>query len=248
VNIIRRMLFFGLVITLASCSATQAKKQDGSVHYMLGGSYLQEGNATGALKEFLLAAEADPNNADIQAALGQAFHMKQAYGEAETHYLKALSLKKDDPQVQNNLGALYLDMKRWDKAIEYFRRASSNLLFQDPEVALTGMGVAQFNLGRYLDAVESYKLALHDNPNYPQAHFHLGEAYYALDKVDLAVQEYQAALRLAPNFVQAHYRLAMTYMRLHQVEKARTEFLVVVRLAPESDQARLAKDYLAILN
>lgn len=231
------------------CSATTAKKKtDADTHYMLGVSYLREGDATKALKEFMLAVEADPQNKDAQAALGQAYQLKKAYPKAEEHYRKALELAPDDPQVENNLGDLYLTLQNWDAAIEQFRRASSNLLFSKVEVPLTGMGVAYSHKGLYLDAIEAFHKALKANPRYPLAHFYLGEAYYALNKIDLAIESYQEAIKLVPDYVQAHYRLAMSYMRQEKPGLARQSFAKVVALAPDSEPGLLAKDYLKLID
>ena len=68
-----------------------------------------------------------------------------AFPDAERHYLRAVRLDRDNPLYQNNLAALYLDMERWDDAISHFRKAADNLLFTNPEVALTGIGYAYYH-------------------------------------------------------------------------------------------------------
>lgn len=239
-----------VLVLLSACASSQpVKKQTYSaeVHKTLGLAYIQEGNATRALKEFLLAVEGDPQNPEIHAGLAQAYYMKKAYPLAEEHFLEALELSQGNPQYRNNLGALYLDMQRWDDAIHQFRLASDNLLFASPEIALTGMGVAQASKGDYYAAVESYKLALSANIQFPQAYFYLGESYDALDKLDLAVEAFKRATKLVPNYLDAHYRLGMLYMRRKESALAKTEFDKVMILAPDSEQARLSSTYLILL-
>jgi Tfp pilus assembly protein PilF len=233
---------------LAGCGGSNKNKSDpGEAHYLLGVSYLREHNPTMALKEFLLAAEAKPQRADIQSALGQAYHFKKAYSEAEEHYLRALQLDPENPHFQNNLAALYLDMERWDDAIRYFRKASDRLTFTSPEVALTGIGYAYLHKGEYLQAVTACKEALSHNSRYPQAYLRLGEAYYALDKSDLAIDTFLKGLALAPNFTEAHYKLALAYAKSGETDKAKASFRQVIRLAPDSEQGELAADYLKLL-
>jgi tetratricopeptide (TPR) repeat protein len=233
-----------LVCLAPGCSATKKKGNEADVHYFLGLSYLREQNPTRALKEFLLAQEFDSRNSDIQDALGQSYHLKKAYSEAEKHYLKALELSRDDPRFQNNLAALYLDMQRWDDAISCFQKASSNLLFITPEVALSGMGYAYFQKGEYPDAVTAYKEALAHNHRYPLAHLRLGEVHFAQEKTDLAIEEFCQALSLSPNYILAHYKLALSYMKLQKAEEAVSSFQAVIRLAPDSELAQLARDHL----
>lgn len=236
-----------LSLSLAACGGPRKSSNVGQVHYILGLSYMQEQNITLALKEFLLAEEVDPDNADIQASLGQAYQLKKALPLAEEHYLRALKLKPDDPRLQNNIGSLYLDMKRWDEAGRYFQTAASNLLFTNPEVALTGLGFAHYNQGRYHDAIAAYKQALGQDPRYLQAHFRLGEAYYALDKLDLAIAAYQQAQALAPGEALIHYQLGLCFMKKDQKHKAIEAFAESIRLAPGAETARLAADYLKLL-
>ncbi len=231
----------------AGCGVSKKKLNEAEVHYTLGLSYLGEQNATRALKEFLVAEKADPGNAEIQAALAQAYHLKKAYPEAERHYSRALQLTSNDPQILNNLAALYLDMERWDEAIRYFDQAASDLLFTRSEVALTGKGFAYFKKGNYLEAVTAFKKALVQNPNYAQARFRLGETYYILDKPDLAIAEYREILAAAPDYPLAHYKLALAYVKNREKDRARASFREVLRLAPDSEWGKLSADYLNIL-
>ena len=214
---------------------------------MLGVSYLREQNHTDALREFLRAADADPERADIQQALAQAYQLKKAYKEAEEHYLKALKLTPGDPQIENNLGALYLDMRRWDDAIRLFRKAADNLLFSSPEVALTGLGFAYFQKSDYPAAAASYQEAILHNPRFFQAHLRLGQALYAMDRTEQAVTELERALQLVPENAEGHYLLGQAYMKLREIKKAETQFREVIRLAPESEFARQAKGVLSLL-
>jgi len=246
----RLLSLFALLLPLllaAGCGATKQQRKESDAHYMLGVSYLREQNATLALKEFLRAEENAPDDAELQNALGQAYQLKKAYAEAEKHYLRALKLSRDNPAYQNNLAALYLDMERWDDAIRLFRKAADNLLFGNPEIALTGMGYAYHQKGEYLDAVTVCKQALKYNPRYAQAQLRLGEAYYALDKTEPAVQAYQEALAIAPDYALAHYRLGQAYMKQRNTGKAVAAFREVRRLAPDSELAKSVDEYLKIL-
>jgi len=237
-----------LAVCLAGgCSAAKEKKKNAEVHYILGVSYLQEQKPTQALKEFLLAEESSPDDAEIQAGLGQAYHLKGAYGDAEAHYLRALELDDNNPQVQNNLAALYLDMERWNDAIRYFEMAASNLLFKNPEVAMSGVGYAYFKQGEYPEAIKAYRTALAYGVPYPRAQFGLGEAYYALGQTTEAIEAFKQALEIAPDFLQARYKLGLANMKARRKDKAVEAFREVVKQAPASETGRLAADYLKLL-
>ncbi len=142
----RTLLICLLLSAVVGCAPKQNladdKKKQAEVNYKLGASHLEANNPTLALKKFLLAAENDPNNSSIQVGLAQAYQMKRAYAEAERHYQKALQLSENDPRYLNNLGTLYLDMGEWDKAIQQFDLAASDLLFMSPHVAMAGKAYA----------------------------------------------------------------------------------------------------------
>lgn len=242
------LLVASVLVFAGGCSIGRQQRNDAESHYMLGVSYLQEQNATQALKEFLQAAELAPERADIEQALAQAYYQKKAYPLAEKHYLRALQLNPDDPQIENNLAALYLDMQRWNDAIRYFRKASKNLLFSSPEVALTGAGVACFQKGDYVEALAFYKEASAANPGYAQAFLHLGEVYSIMDKPDLAIVEYRHAISLVSDYAAAHYQLALAYLKLGDRGRAESHFREVIRIAPDSEPGRLSRDYLKLLH
>ncbi len=243
-----RFLALVLIGLVAGCAAPKKQRNEGRAHYVMGVSFLEEHNSTQALKQFLLAEKANPRDADIQAALGQSYQLKGAYRRAEKHYLRALELRPDDPQFENNLGALYLDMHRWDDAIHSFRKASTNLLFGHPEIALTGMGFAYFRKGDVAKAESSYRKAISLAPRYPLAHLRLGEVYLARGKTDQAIDEFRQASTLAPGYPVAHYKLALAYMKKGENKKAAAAFREVIRLAPSSEEARRSQDYLNILH
>ncbi|MDT8441876.1 MAG: tetratricopeptide repeat protein [Desulfuromonadales bacterium] len=241
-------LLAGILLT-ACVSVDSTSPPDGArYHYLMGVSALNENNPTEALRELLAAEKLDSRDAEIQAGLAEAYFRKEAYDLAERHYLRAIDLSAGDPTHHNNLGALYLNMERFDDAARQFQTAADNLLFDRPEIALTGLGLARFQLGDYPAAERAYQKALRLAPRYVQSSFRLGELYFAQDRPVEALVQFTRAVELSPNFVQAHYWLGLTYMKTEQPEAAKQAFIQVVKLAPDSEQARLALQYLKILN
>lgn len=233
--------------TLLACSFPNEQRVDeGEVHYILGTSYLREGNPTLALKEFLTAIESEQSGR-VHAGLGQAYQLKNAFEKAEKHYKSALRKEPDNPQFANNLAALYLDMERWDGAIRYFEQAVENLLFTNPEIALTGLGSAYFQKHDYPQAIAQFQKAVKIAPRYAQAYYHLGKTYFALDRIDLALRELRHAVELNPGFAAAYYSLGLSHLKLRNQTSARTAFEQVVHLAPDAEIGRLSKDYLKLL-
>lgn len=222
---------------------------DGKVHYTLGISYLREPNYSLALREFLIAAEANPDDPNIHLSLGQTYQLMRSYDDAEKSYKKALRLSDASftPICQNNLGALYLDMKRWDDAISYFTLAANNLLFQNADVANAGIGYAHFNKGDILTAISFYKKSLEKNLNYATAHMRLAEAYEAFGKTDLAMKEYQEVVKMAPDNPVVQFQYGISSAKLGKKSQAVQAFREVIRISPDSEEARLAGDHIKLL-
>jgi tetratricopeptide (TPR) repeat protein len=210
-------------------------------------SALSENNPTTALQEFMLAEKEDSRDADIQDGLARAYWQKHAYALAEKHWLRAIDLTDGSPQYYNNLGALYLDMERYDDAIAAFRKAADNLLFANPERAWTGIGLAQYQKQDYVAAERSYRKALEFNSRYAQGYFRLGELYYSQDRSIESVEAFSRAVELDPRFAEGHYRLGLAAMKINDDALARRSFTSIIKLAPDSDQARLARNYLKLL-
>lgn len=236
-----------LLILFGCGGVSPDQKNQATSHYTLGLSHLQSGSPTMALKELLEAVKLNPNAAEIHAALAQAYQVKRAYPEAEQHYLKALSLSDNDPRYQNNLAALYIDMENWDKAIEYFHLASSNLLFMSTERALTGMGYAYFRKGDYPAAISAYNEARAIAPNYAPISLRLGELHYALGQDEAAFSAIEKAIEQLPSYAEAHYRMGLVYLRWQRLSDAAEAFRLVVELSPESEWGQKAAGILKTL-
>lgn len=249
-----RLLWFVLsvlAVALVACVPVKDNHpadQQAYSHYMLGVSSLNEGNPTGALKEFLAAEKFNPDDPEIQAGLAQAYWLKKAHELSEEHFLQAIKLSDNDPKYYNNLGALYLSMERYDEAIESFRKAADNLLFDRPEIAWMGIGLANFEKQDYAAAQGAYLKAIDINPRYYLATFRLGELYYNQDRPVEALEMFTRTIELAPGLTEAHYWQGLVYMKMKETEKANLAFREVVRLAPESESAKLAGKYLKIIN
>jgi len=230
------LLFFCLFACVpASQPVTEKRAQQAEVHYKLGVSHLQANNPTQALKELLIAVENGPKNAAIHASLAQAYQLKKAYPLAEKHYLQALNLSDNDPRYQNNLASLYLDMQQWDKAIDYFGKAASDLLFLNPHIALTGKGYAYFKKQDYPAAIQQFEEVINIAPRYVQAYYFQSEAYQAMGENEMARRALEKAVDIAPGFLQAGYQLGVMLMQDEQPEAARARFERIVELAPDSE-------------
>lgn len=235
------------LIALSACVPVKNPEKDAEAQYIMGVSYLQEGNDTSALRKLLAAVEYDDSNSKYHHALAQAYQRKKAYPQAEEHYLKALKLADVAPEIRNNLASLYLDQGRWDDAIRNFDMAARDLLFDRPEVAFAGKGFAHFQKGEYAASLEAFREAQEADPNYPPIYLYSGNANFALNRIDKAVIAYNKAIALAPNYAEAYLRLGIVLLRQQKIDEARDAFEKVIDISPQSSHAVQAREQLVLI-
>jgi type IV pilus assembly protein PilF len=229
------------------CGPGQLDIQRAGVHHGLGYNYLQHGDPTSALREFLEAEKLNPKDAQIQYALGMALNAKGRYLEALEHYKQALVLDPKFTEAHNALGATYLELGKWDDAIQEFNLVLKDILYLTPFYVLNNIGWAYYKKGDLPRAIENYRSALGMKPDFGLAQYNLGWAYRDNKQPDLAIAAFSQATFLVPNFLDAHFQLAKLYFDTGKKKEAQKSFEEVVRLSPQSESARLARQYLELL-
>lgn len=245
--IIIAIVTLGLSACVPVSPESQQDHNQADVHYKLAMAHLQGDNPTLALKELLIAVEQDPANSSIQVALAQTYQRKKAYPQAEKHYLKALKLSDNDPRYQNNLASLYLDLGEWDKAIDYFDKASMNLLFVNAHVAVAGKGYAYFKKNDYPTALNYLDEAISLAPRFASAYLLKSEVYQAMGDTLQQKIALQRAIELAPQFTRARYQLAVLLLEEHSVDEAVTQLKIILEYSPTSELGSKAKSLLKSL-
>jgi len=230
------------------CAAKGPSRDDmAKSHYQLAQSYMAMRDYSSALQELLDGVQMQPRNPDMHNLIAQTYQHKAAFEQAEIHYLKALELKHDDPYIQNNLAALYLDMQRWDDAATYFRRAADNLVFKYPVRALTGLGVAHYRAGEYIQAVMAYKEALKQFPDNLTVLSLLGQSYAKMEKFSLAQEVFERALEIDPLDNALRFEYAQTLLKQEENDRALEEFREIANREDKSKLGKEAREYLQML-
>jgi cytochrome c-type biogenesis protein CcmH/NrfG len=111
-----------------------------------------------------LAAQQNPNNAEIWTQLGHAYFDSDQAVKAIEAYTKSLAIIPNNPPVLTDLGVMYRRNGQPDKAIEMFDKA----LEINPalEQAMFNKGIVLYNdLGDVNGAIENWKSLLQINPD-----------------------------------------------------------------------------------
>lgn len=93
-------------------------KDDSSLLGQIGELYLKAGCYEEAIIYLENALEMSPELAHLYNQIGMALRKVKKFETAEKYYLKASSYLGRDPNLFFNLGRLYIDWQKWDKAIK----------------------------------------------------------------------------------------------------------------------------------
>ncbi len=133
------------------------------------------------------------------------------------------------------LVATWMQIHYWKDTRTVFERAVQ--VTQNNYLALTLLGEHRATNGDLDGALELYREALRDKPNYSEAHFFLARGLEQQGKVDEAKSEYAMALRLHPSFEQARIFLGLLLAREKKYDQAAAEYETVLKTNPRSATA-----------
>ncbi len=235
---------------LLSCTNTPWHREQADIFLKKGISLIEGGQYIGALKELLEADKNAPNDPVINYYLGVAYHGRGLRDIAMEHFQKAASLKPDYSEAHNYVGAIYMDMGQWEKAIESFDKALKNYLYATPGLALYNSGWAYYNLQNYDMATTRYLQALQQDKTgvlQPQIEKNMGLIYIKKSNLIQAKEHLEKSIALNPSLIDAQFFLAETYFKIKDTANAKKTFQLVIKLAPQSPFAQKSREYLQSL-
>ncbi len=173
----RRVALGVVVISLLGGCASQetikkrTRESDG--YYQQGLSFLGSDQQR-AFVAFQKAVQVNPNNYDAHYALGNIYHQRKEYDEAEREFRSCIELDSHSGDALNYLGRTLIDLNRVPEAIEMLRRATALPLYGTPDMAYANLGYALYRQGDIPGAIRAFQDAVKvDPPNVPRALLYL---------------------------------------------------------------------------
>lgn len=226
------------VLVFGGCGASESAEKAirRSEQFYEAGSiaWFDERNTLAAVRNLTRAVEVDPTNDDAQYLLGIIRLGRGEYEEAEKHLSETVKLRaqQNDPAglagAQNNIGVLYIHLKRYDEAVRILKASSSEVMNREPWLAYGNLGWAYIEMGEYDKAVETLRRAMFDQPKYCVGLYRLGQAFYLKQDYASALAHLNRAIEVPEEgcgkIQEAHHLIGMSNLRLNRNEDARAAF------------------------
>lgn len=130
-----------------------------------------------------------------------------------------------------NRGNTEYALKRYDRAIESYRRAIE--LEPAMHIAHLNLGLAYKDSGRMDKAVEAFLAAAAARPDLPGPAMNLAGIYMLLHEYEAARRTYEQAIQLDPQFAAAYNGLGMALANLGRLSEARAAIQRAIALQPD---------------
>jgi Tfp pilus assembly protein PilF len=214
------------LLLLISCSGLSAEQraQGAEIHQQLGDNLLYQGDAQGALKEYLASLEFQETP---EAHNGVGLIYWYSLGRPEDgakEFKRALEMRPDYSEAMTNLGALYIARGQFAEAVPLLEKAARDPLYKTRTVAQSNLGWALYKSGQVEKGIGEIRGALAVAPKYCLGWRQLGTIYSDQSKLDQASQAYGRYAEECPDVGDAHLLFGKILARQQRAKEARAEF------------------------
>jgi len=190
-----------------------------------------QGRLGAVLEQGEVLSKQHPELALLHALMGASNAKLHRLEPAIDCYAKALRVKPDYAEAQNNLGSVLQELGRHDEAIACYTKALQ--IKPGYGDAQNNLGSALQELGRHDEAITCYTKALQIKPDHADAHYNLGIALKALGRHDEAIECYTKALQIKPDYAEAQVNLGSVLQELGRHDEAVACYTKAMQIKPD---------------
>lgn len=211
-------------------------------HMNAGSQAFVDGNYSLAVDEFTLATEDLPDDYRSWQSLGMALNKTKNFDAANSAYVQALSLDKENATVHHEIGKLEIIMGNSEKAEHHLQKAVEI----DPGMLAAHRTYARFLLdsGRKEEALERYQQALSLDKQSGELAVAIAQTLAALERQDEAISTLREATEVNPQ--DASIRMAYGLLLAEKAEHAKAMQEVTRALEYADDDTMRGRAHYAI--
>jgi type IV pilus assembly protein PilF len=180
-----------LVIGCATTSGAGKPDSERSFReFQLAASLRDEGQTASAIEHLHKAIELDASNAEAHLLLGFIQMERQDFANAQIHLRTGIDLlekqKRDGStlaEARNIYGVCLIQLGNYEDAIDVLRQSATDELNTAPHLAWGNLGLAQFRMGEYQEAVKSTMEAVRIQPRFCVGYYTMGQALWELQRL-----------------------------------------------------------------
>ena len=233
---------------LAGCAGPSAdRKKEADARMRMGVTYLEQRNLPAAMRELAKASELDPDNPEVDMALGLAYQGRGDLSKAEEYLRRAIDKKPDYADARNNLGIVLAERKAWDEAIREFEAAAANVMYTTPERAYFNLGEAYRAKGDPANAEGAYRRALRASERYAPAYTALSGVLGGQGKWNDAASILARCVEVLPDYAPGWMELGRAWLRLSRPADALKAFGKVLEVSSDPELRKQAAGYVTLL-
>ncbi len=206
--------------------------------------YLSAGKTDSAFRDIFIAVDLNGQNPENFIALSDAYLVIGKPDKCKKALDKALSLEPGNRKALQKLAELYLIIRDYDETYRTIDKALKEDAV-NPEIYLI-KGMALLEQSDTAAAVEAFKTAVYQNPDFYEANIRLGVIYSAKHN-PLAVEYFNTAINIHPENTEAYYDLGMYYQENNEVRKAVSTYRTILEIEPDNVYATYNLGYVNLV-
>lgn len=223
--------------------------------YFRGREFFDRGDYDRALSLFLPLLRSHPTYPDLYNKIGIIYCDRGEFGKASRAFRRSIELNPGYTEAYLNLTIALNNLGKFDEAYRVFSRAARvarpGNRGDDPYVIgkLANehgrLGDIYADLGRYEEAIEEYRRAVHLGPDFVDIGVRLAAAYRESGQLERAATELKRIIRRRRDYVPARIGLGLTMFMGGKLDLARKAWQSVLALDPGNAAAKIYLESLA---
>jgi tetratricopeptide (TPR) repeat protein len=174
-------------------------------------------------------------NIQSQLQNARALHLDGELQKARPIYEKLLALEPNHFDILSLLGALYVQIEIFDKAIELLEKAIQ--INPHHVESLSNLGAAHSKLHRYDAAIQCYQKAIDLNPRFINAYINYGNLLVETEKLEESIVFFDRVIELDASHVATIIKRADVLRRLKQYDAAKEGYARALNINNQNEIA-----------